>query len=739
MGNNPGDTRVTLDTGSIYTWNGSAWILQSSTSPGVNSVIAGTGINLTGTVTDPVVNLSFPIVAPESSAGSPQYAFSETGTDTGMGSPSDGIIEFSTNGGLAMSLQTAGLTVTGTIAASNFPPTGNSNTFAGFDNVGALESIPGFNISTSSGGMNEHLVEQPNNAGGDQLNIITLDFDPLQNSPNDSWNLNNIQVNFDINSSGFSQGTNGQAITINALGVTHNGTGNIGNVTMTSSYANLGNGTDPITIGGVQISTAFPNISAGVTVTGQVQGYGFQPAANAATTLQNEWIAFYDFSNIACAIPGYQSFAAGPNIAEIKNNTNYNGLTLNGNFPLLTGNASYFGVAMSPIITAIPASGSFQGININPTVTTNNNYAVGLNINMNNVTNFAGTHATLVVQDITYTINAVGTGGNSITVEYTNTVLAGNEVATLVGGQHIVVQIESGVSTATQVHAALLANVTLVSNASFPITGVASNPQVTYAQTNLAGGIDAGRKLAIDVTGDVAIQGSLSFTGALALGQLNSFAPYTVTSGLGVASIDTLITAPSIPASATITGTDLLAINTAMLLSIGNNASVTSSFLGYAALGLPAVLAMGTGSTIDRVEGAVFAISLDASATGGTAGEVDLCRALAIPNGATTVIKLIAYEFDLPFGDPGTTTWGVYMKPSTAHNYMAGDLKVGDGSDVPANSSVIVDLESTTKAFLPPRMTTAQKNLLTAIAGMMVFDTTLLQMSYYNGTVWVNF
>jgi hypothetical protein len=56
------------------------------------------------------------------------------------------------------------------------------------------------------------------------------------------------------------------------------------------------------------------------------------------------------------------------------------------------------------------------------------------------------------------------------------------------------------------------------------------------------------------------------------------------------------------------------------------------------------------------------------------------------------------------------------------------------------NASARVQIESTTKGFLPPRMTTTQKNAIaTPAAGLMVYDTTLNQMSYYNGSSWVNF
>ena len=53
------------------------------------------------------------------------------------------------------------------------------------------------------------------------------------------------------------------------------------------------------------------------------------------------------------------------------------------------------------------------------------------------------------------------------------------------------------------------------------------------------------------------------------------------------------------------------------------------------------------------------------------------------------------------------------------------------------NANAILDAQSTTKAFMPPRMTTTQKNAISSpTAGMQVFDTTLNSMSYYDGTAW---
>ncbi len=65
--------------------------------------------------------------------------------------------------------------------------------------------------------------------------------------------------------------------------------------------------------------------------------------------------------------------------------------------------------------------------------------------------------------------------------------------------------------------------------------------------------------------------------------------------------------------------------------------------------------------------------------------------------------------------------------------------QVGINTDNSApHSSAQLDVKSTTKAFYPPRMTTAQKNAIASPqAGAVVFDNTLNQLSFYNGTAWV--
>jgi hypothetical protein len=66
----------------------------------------------------------------------------------------------------------------------------------------------------------------------------------------------------------------------------------------------------------------------------------------------------------------------------------------------------------------------------------------------------------------------------------------------------------------------------------------------------------------------------------------------------------------------------------------------------------------------------------------------------------------------------------------------SGNILINTTSDVPSSKLTIA---STTQGFLPPRMTTTQKNAIaTPAAGLMVYDTTLNLISVYNGTMWIS-
>ena len=68
-------------------------------------------------------------------------------------------------------------------------------------------------------------------------------------------------------------------------------------------------------------------------------------------------------------------------------------------------------------------------------------------------------------------------------------------------------------------------------------------------------------------------------------------------------------------------------------------------------------------------------------------------------------------------------------------SYFQYNLAIGKSS--PAANSSVLDLTSTTKGFLPPRMTTAQVNaIVTPANGLQVYNTDLAQPCFYDGTGW---
>lgn len=62
--------------------------------------------------------------------------------------------------------------------------------------------------------------------------------------------------------------------------------------------------------------------------------------------------------------------------------------------------------------------------------------------------------------------------------------------------------------------------------------------------------------------------------------------------------------------------------------------------------------------------------------------------------------------------------------------------ELGVGTTTPS-SKAILDLTSTTKGFLPPRMTTAQRDAITSVpAGLMIYNTSTNKLNFYNGSAW---
>jgi len=619
--------------------------------------------------------------------------------------------------------------------------TGSNNQVVYKNGSGDIETLSSLNV-TPQLGLNQNINDAIEDASSHAVNYDYLGIDPTENSPDTQVTYKNVEVELDPDNTGFDIGSNGNAATVYNNFIKHEGTSDSGSITFTNNNFTLGNGTDAITVDGLSYSFGFGEIKNNVTLNGALQGYGFQPniRTGAIVDQTNSYTtAFYDNTNYEGDSSYHTSFNSGPTIDNIPSTKGFTGLTVNPTVPNISANAGITGVAISGIMGTFGNNSYFNGLNVNPTITSAR-YAAGIDVSMDNVTPYAGAQSTLTEQDLTFTFVAAG-DNNGYTMEYTGGGTAGSENVSILG-QAVTVQIEDGVSTATQIKNALDANLGFVGAVTTTISGVGSNPQNIFGPDNFINGEQPGQVLAARLDGNVEISGSLSFGGALSIGQLNAFATQAVVSGSGnPASIHNLISSPTVGDSETITLGDTIGVNTAMLLTVGTGSTVTTGLVGLSALALPAVVTIGSGSSVDQIAGATFAVSLSGSPGAGTIAQMDLCRSVALPDGNTTVTRMAGFKFDLPFGDPGTTTWGFYESPGS-HNYLQGDLLIGGtagSDDVVTNSSVALEIKSVTKAFVPSRMTTTERDAMTPIAGMVIFNLTVSKHQGHDGTTWNDF
>jgi len=93
--------------------------------------------------------------------------------------------------------------------------------------------------------------------------------------------------------------------------------------------------------------------------------------------------------------------------------------------------------------------------------------------------------------------------------------------------------------------------------------------------------------------------------------------------------------------------------------------------------------------------------------------------------------KLHSDLFSSPAILPGGLTIGTGNIAITSGNVTtaSGNITTAAGSagigTASPNAVAALEMVSTTKGFLPPRMTTAQRTAITGVPGLMVFDTDL--------------
>lgn len=568
-------------------------------------------------------------------------------------------------------------------ASNYYTAPGGPNIFAYYDNTNHVVQLPNWNVDVVTTpnryGLRYAATIDPAGVSGYSVtNQIFTNISPTVNAPNDAEVLLQLAIELDPANSGFGFGTSGLASRALDHFVNAQTSAAFGDVNFANSSIVLGD--DVITGGEARNVThidLYTQLKQGFTATGVLRGINYNTNLDAGSDAQQ----------------GLYAFTSSPNIAG-NFSTNLIHYTAGGTFaPTNDPGGSVFGFQFSPQITATQQNpvafvdssnflatsditGDYRSIAINP------QFQAGATVR-----SFTGINVAPTIVD-TITNDARGMG-----------IFMQNTVA------------NDGITGL---------DISLADTSGSSVTGIGINLGNAVSTTDPTGpvGVSSDARLSFNVSRPVINGGTVQIINRLQ-------GMFTIADGSPV------------------TGTDLLANNLAGDFLIQDDLPLGPVGIGANSVGFIASMAVAATKTVDSMT-----VFLPAAAfpdpgftTGGNITEFQHIRVFPpLPQGGTAnITNLYAYKIDSAFGDyasSATNAWGLYFD-TVAENYIGGSLNIGAASKKVANADVALEVGSL-KAILLARLTTTQKNALTPVAGMVVYDTTLNQMSYYNGTTWVN-
>lgn len=164
-----------------------------------------------------------------------------------------------------------------------------------------------------------------------------------------------------------------------------------------------------------------------------------------------------------------------------------------------------------------------------------------------------------------------------------------------------------------------------------------------------------------------------------------------------------------------------------------------SESLGFSVNGFVNQVSVANTKTVDTVNYMMAGGSFPPSSSGGTITNLSMFRALGLINGGGTlnITNMIGFQAgsSLAFGG-ATNLWGFRSDSTSADNWFANNLVVGGTTMKPSNSSIGLEIQGTTKALKLSELTGTEKSALTALNGMMVYDSSLSKISFYQNGAW---
>ena len=150
-----------------------------------------------------------------------------------------------------------------------------------------------------------------------------------------------------------------------------------------------------------------------------------------------------------------------------------------------------------------------------------------------------------------------------------------------------------------------------------------------------------------------------------------------------------------------------------------------------------------------------FAVSNSGQTTISGGGSTSATTSLLVQNSAGATAFLVRDDNVIEFNNntlfnvgsirAGSTVTGfinsaanafTVMRTNNSNGNATFDQFVAIGTTSSPVASAALEVVSTTRGFLPPRMTTTQKNAITAVAGLVLYDSTTNKLQCYNGSTW---
>lgn len=218
--------------------------------------------------------------------------------------------------------------------------------------------------------------------------------------------------------------------------------------------------------------------------------------------------------------------------------------------------------------------------------------------------------------------------------------------------------------------------------------------------------------------------------------QMNPISGGTVDIGNNIAVLST------VPAGSPLTGTDQIITLVQSNLRVQDDISTGPIGLDTTMLGGLSQVDVSSGKTAPLLRSMLVGTSVP-SGSGGTITEHVVMELLGLPSfgGSVTNPTRIGIQdaqlLGQNFSDGATDVWGLRWRDANSEHYLA-RLAIDTPTFKVANSSVGFEIGGVTKSFLNARMTTLERDALTALNGMQIYNTTTDKLQVFAAGVWTD-